>query len=813
MKVPMRWLTEFVDTGLDARALAQRLTMAGLEAEKIETIGDGWDKVYVGHVDRVERHPDADRLVLATVTAGEHHLTVVTGAPNIAQGQTVALALAGARLIDGHSEGQVYKTLKPGMIRGVRSEGMVCSEKELGLSEEHEGILVLEDAAPLGVPLAEWLGDSVIEFEITPNLVHDFSILGIAREAAALTGTSVAPPDTYDFSHTPTAKYDFVTIADEDLCSRYVAVVIENVTIADSPAWMQRRLTAAGLRPISSIVDVTNYVMLEYGQPLHAFDADKLSGGRIVVRRAHPGETLETLDHQTRQLPPDTLVIADAADAVGIAGVMGGFDSEISDATTRIVLEAANFDMKSIRGTARALKLRTDAAVRFERGLDPNLARDAAARATKLILDISPGATVSAISDVYPGPLLPRPLNMAFAEIERLLGVRYEPAQVREVLDRLGFAPQLLDDDNTLHVTVPTWRSDVQQPADIVEEVARVIGYESLPERLPVGQTAPVQRDPSFLLQRKARRALTGAGVWETINYVTVGEHELRRLAPNEALTPGVHPVSYDSLIHLRNPLQAERDVLRPTLLVSLLATAAENLKHERGVRLFEIARTYLPSDQELPREANTLAVLLAGKRDALDRFADATADLDFFDLKGTVESLLERLGVANAQFTPVSRAGMHPGRTASVSVGNAEVGILGELRPDVAASFALETSRVAVAELDLDALLQVATPVPGGVTVPRFLPVEQDFAVVVAEATPANEVESALRFGAGPLATGFTLFDIYRGPQIGEGNKSLAYRVIFTAPNRALTDAELGKVREKIGKTLRQRVGGELRA
>lgn len=815
MKVPLRWLSDFIDTGLSPRELAHRLTMAGLEAERISAVGDGWDKVYVGYVTAVDRHPDADRLVLATVEAGEHKLTVVTGAPNIAAGQTVPLALAGARLIDGHADGQVYKTLKPGMIRGVRSEGMVCSEKELGLSEEHEGIMVLEAEAPVGLPLADWLGDTVIEFEITPNLVHNFSILGIAREAGALTDRPVAAPPLFDLASGPPAPDGFVTIADSDLCARYVAVVIENVYAGPSPAWMQRRLLAAGVRPINATVDVTNYVMLEYGQPMHAFDADTLTGGRIVVRRATAGETLETLDHQLRDLTDDMLLIADAERPTGIAGVMGGFVSEISDSTKRIVLESANFNMKSVRQTSRLLKLRTDASARFERGLDPNLAWEAAARATYLLLELSPNAEVTGVADVYPRPLEPRPLELPFSEIERLLGVRYESAQVLDALSRLGFAPEL---DNpaspeTLRVIIPTWRGDVSQAADIVEEVARVIGYESLPETLPTGQTVPVQRDPVYHLQREVRSALTGSGLWEAVTYVTVSEDDLTRLGSDVSRTPGLHSLAYGDLIRLRNPLQADRDIMRPTLLPSLLAAAAENLKHERSVRLFEQARVYLPANDVLPREANTLSVVLAGERAPLDRFSESRGELDFFDLKGVFETLLDRLGVRDAEFRAGSETALHPGRSAGLFVGGSQFGILGELRPDRAQAFGFETPRVVVAEIDLDALRTVAKMMPANVRAPRFLPVEQDFAIVVTEDTAAGLVEAALRSGAGPLASGFELFDVYRGPQIGEGNKSLAYRVAFTAPDRALTDAELGKVREKIARELRKRVGGELRA
>jgi phenylalanyl-tRNA synthetase beta chain len=810
MKVPLSWLNDFVETGLSPEELAYRLTMAGLEAEKITRIGAEWEGVFVGHVDRVAPHPDADRLVLATVDAGEHRLTVVTGAPNIAAGQMVPLAIAGTRLIDGHAEGTVYRTLKPGKIRGVLSEGMVCSEKELGLSDEHEGIMVLDADAPKGVPLADWLGDTVIEFEITPNLVHAFSILGIAREAGALTDRPVATPPDFNLDAAPAGPDDLVTIADPDLCARYVAVVIENVAVGPSPAWMQRRLLAAGVRPINTIVDATNYVMIESGQPLHAFDADCLIGDRIVVRRALPGETIETLDHQVRELSEETLVIADTERPVGIAGVMGGFNSEIGDASRRVVLESANFNMTSIRRTARALKLRTDASARFERGLDPNLARQAAARATQLILDLSPGATVSAVADVYPSPVAPRPLALPFAELERLLGIRYEPDQVLDALRRLGFEPRL--DGDELHVLVPTSRSDVALAADVVEEVARVIGYETLPERLPIGQTAPVARDPAYLFQRSIRSLLVGAGAFETVTYVAIDEGDLRRLDPEDSASAGAITVPLAKTIRLRNPLQADRDLLRPTLLPSLLTIAAENLKHERGVRLFEIARVYLPSDDELPREVPMLGIVLAGQREPLSRFA-TPGELDYFDLKGVVDALVDHLGVENVVIGPTHHPALHPGRAAGLFIGEERIGILGELHPERARAFDIDTARVAVAEIDLDRLRAAAHPIPADVKAPRFLPVEQDFAIVVAEETPAAEVVKALRAGAGPLATGGILFDVYRGAQIGEGRKSLAYRVTFTAPDRALTDAELVKVRERIARSLRTRVGGELRA
>jgi phenylalanyl-tRNA synthetase beta chain len=822
MKVPLRWLTEFVDTGLAPRDLAHRLTMAGLEAEKIETVGEEWANVFVGAVERVERHPNADRLLLADVIAGPHRLRVVTGAPNVAQGQKVALALAGARLIDGHSDEKVYRTLKPGKIRGIESEGMVCSEKELGLSDEHEGIMVLPADAPVGTPLVDYLGDTVIEFEITPNRVDAFSVLGIAREAAALTRRKVTLPPAYDLANAPSGADDLVIIEDTDLCPRYSAVVIDGVRVEPSPPWLQRRLAAAGVRPINNVVDVTNYVMLEWGQPLHAFDRDRLHEGRIVVRRARSGETIETLDHVVRELTIDMLVIADADRSVAVAGVIGGVDSEVSDGTTSVLLETANFAMKSVRHTARALRLRTEASARFERGIDPNLVWDAASRATRLLLDLCPGARVTAVGDVYPSPLEPWAVTLPFGRIERVLGVGYEPAIVLDALDRLTFRPVLTDtpDGELLTLTVPTYRPDVTIPEDVVEEVARVIGYESLPETLPADRVPPVKRDPMLLLQREARELLVGIGFAESVTYITLSERILDDFQGNQEADPEVagscgflHTTPVAELLRIRNPLQSGRDLLRPTLLPSLLEIAEQNLKHERAVRLVELARVYLPRGRDvLPHEANVAGLVVAGARDPFGRYAQAGV-LDFFDLKGDLEALLQRLGLRDVAYAPAGHPALHPGRAAEATVKGERVALLGELRPDVAEAFGVEGVRVAVAEVDLDRTLASLSASEAQVRVPRFLPVEQDFAVVVEESVPAGEVELALLAGAGPLATGIVLFDVFRGPQLGEGKKSLAYRLTFTAPDRALTDDDLVKVRPKIERTVAQRVGGTLRA
>ncbi len=815
MKVPFRWLNELVDTGVSAPELAHKLTMAGLEAEKITQVGAEWDRVFVGEVLHVNPHPDADRLVLADVAAGEHRLTVVTGAPNIAEGQKVALAIAGARLIDAYADELRYKTLKPGSIRGVRSEGMVCSEKELGLSDEHEGILVLEDDAPVGAPLAEYLGDIVIEFEITPNLVHAFSILGIARESGAVTGTTVKPLDVVDLSSVPVVD-SLVRIEAPELCPRYAALVIEGIEIAPSPAWLTRRLTAAGVRPINNVVDVTNYVMLEIGQPLHAFDTRVVHGGRIGVRRSSAGERLETLDHHVRELPEDTLLIVDAEKPLGLAGIMGGVNSEVVESTTSILMESATFDMTSIRTTSRAIKLRTDASVRFERGLDPELVPLALARAASLILALCPAARLARMQDVYPNPVQERTIRLATAKVDAVLGIHIEPRVMVDVLDRLGFMPDLADGETTLAVTVPSWRSDVSIPEDVIEEIARIVGYDQLPATLPSGTTPRVERDPAFLAEREIRRLMVAAGAFEARGYVTLGEADLDRWSIPES-SGFAHDVARDSLVRLRNAVQADKNILRPSIIPNLVKSLADNLKHEQSVRLFEIGHVYLATGPNtLPNEPVTLGIACAGRREPFDRFnpsRDGTDDLDFFDVKGMMEAVLATAGALDIRWERLDHPSLHPGRSASLVLGGKRIGVVAEARPDLARALDIDDVRLVIGELDVSAVLAEARTVAPQINVDRFLPVEQDFAIVVDQAVAASEVASALMRGAGPLLSGIVLFDVFTGEQIGEARKSLAYRLTFTAPDRALTDAEMGKVRKRIERTVDKDVRGTLRA
>ena len=816
MKVSWRWLEEYVELGdLTPRELAQRLTMAGLEAEKIEEIGADWDRnlVRVARVKEVRRIAGADRVVQVFLELPERDVMVVTGAPNIREGQMIALGLIGARLYDGHRDDHVLRTLKPRAIMGITGEGMVCSEKELGLSNEHEGILVLPDDAPLGAPLAEYLGDTVIEFEITPNLVHDNSIVGVAREAAAIIGATFRDP----FLRWATEPLDtalmpgIVTVEDPTLCPRYTALVMEGIVVSQSPDWMQRRLLAVGVRPVNNIVDVSNYVMLEYGQPNHIFDLDRVVGRRLIVRRAHPGETLELINHETKSLTPDMAAVCDEAGVTDLGGIIGGTRSEVVDETTNILIEAANWEMRNIRHTRQALNIRTDASARYERGLEPELTMPSARRVAELIIQLCPAARIVGFTDIYPHPPQPRALTMRFSKIAAVLGTEYPLSDVREVLTRLQFAVEVSGDaDPMLTIAIPPHRSDVSRPEDIVEEVARIIGYETVPATMITGTTPHVIRSDRWIAREAARDALASAGLIEVCTYSFISLDALDRLAaaggPGAAETP---------ILRLVNPM-SEWQGMRPTLRASLLATASDNLKFTSGVAIGEVANIYLPREPgELPDERLTLCVVLAGV-DAERSLGVTPKGYDFFDVKGIVEASLPALGVGPLTFVPTEDRVFQPGRVARVSAGIQELGVVGEVHPRVAEAFGV-TGRVMLAELDLEPIVASVAARRG---VLRQLPVtsrypatENDFAVVVDESVAAADVAQVIAQAVGSLGQRVQLFDVYRGDQVPMGKKSLTFAVTMQAPDRALSEAEVAKVRERVRQTLTKRIKATLRS
>ena len=796
MKVPFSWLREYVSISLKAKEVAERLTMAGVEANVTEVTGQSWDKITVGQIVALEPHPNADRLQLATIDFGQGQSKVVCGATNVRAGDKVPFAQVGAELIDGHS-GKPAK-LKPAKIRGVTSEGMACSEKELGISDSHEGVLVLPADAPLGAPLAEYLGNAVFDLEVTPNRPDCLSVLGVAREAAALTQQEVRYPFSgYEEAGDAIDKHVSVEIADADLCQRYCASLIEGIKIGPSPTWMQQRLTACGMRPINNIVDITNYVMLEYGQPLHAFDFRKIGGARIVVRRARAGERLTSLDGVDRELRPDMLVIADQAIPVAIAGVMGGADSEVTGVTTSVLLESANFNQVNIRRTSSGLKLRSEASMRFERGISPELTVPALRRATQLILQIAGGQAAKGLADAYPGKKEARVIQLRTSSVRQLLGLELTQEQIVNTLVSLGFQCTRKDSLETT-VTVPYWRMDVNQPADLAEEVARVMGYAAIPTTTLSSELPRQQVDTALAFREQLRDLMVAAGLQEVITYSLTSQDKLAKAA------------SAENAIRVANPLSTELEYLRTSLRPGLLSTLAANQKYEDGgIRLFEIGRVFLGKGNDLPDEREILGGVISGPRGALSWLGEKSQS-DFFDAKGTVESVLSRLGI-EADYAPGGEEKFCPGRVARVVVRQTAVGIVGELHPKIVEGFDLLPQPVALFELDIERLLSVVKEKRGYRPLSRFPRSVRDIAVLVDVQVPAKKMLEIAQ--SVPLVSQVSLFDLYSGKQVPAGKKSVAFRIAYQSDAHTLTEEELEAAENEILSRLAKDSGATRRA
>jgi phenylalanyl-tRNA synthetase beta chain len=835
MKIPLKWLADHVPLDLPVSELVQKLTMAGLEVGAFRSFGlpapEGlrikqdepgpvWDRdrVIVARLVKVDPHPNADRLKLPTVDYGEGRtLQMVTGAPNIAvgdSGQKVVLGLSGTRYFDGHVQPKEIKELKPGTIRGVSSSAMVMSEYELGITDEHEGIILLEDDAPVGVPAADFMGDIVLEVDILPNMARCLSLVGIAREVAAITGKVLkAPPAAVQAAGPEIAGRVKVVIADAALSPRYAAGLIEGVKIGPAPGWMQRRLTHAGMRPINNIVDITNYVMLEHGQPLHAFDHDLLkarAGGKaptITVRPAKSGEVLKTLDGIERKLTPDMLVIADEQGAIALAGVMGGAETEVSAKTTNVLLESANFDFISIRRTMRALDLPSEASMRFSRGIHPAMVPIALARASELMRLHAGGTVAKGVVDVYPAPLPGRVVELKMSEVRRVLGVDLPIAECARFLRTLEFGVEEIGSE-ALRATVPPHRLDIQEgPADLIEDIARLHGYDRLPATLLSDQLPDQQNNEAVLFEEKVRDRLVALGLQEVITYsLTTPERE----APL-----GLPAADY---VKLLNPISSERVVMRNSMLTGILEVAAANLRQTDDVRLFEIGSVYLPKEgQKLPDEPRRLGVVLCGKR-YQEFWADGgqtpKGALDFYDLKGVVEALLADLHLSDVSFRPAKVGMLHPGKGAELGGGFEgcfRLGALGELHPKVAEAFGLGGRAVLVAEVDLDALRLVLPARFAYSPVPRFPAALRDIAVIVEESVPAERVAAEIRAAGGVLLHDVRLFDLYRGDSIPAGTKSLAYALTYLA-DRTLTDREIDRAHKGIESRLRHVLKAQVR-
>lgn len=835
MRVSLKWLREYVPVAVSPDELAQRLTMAGLEVAEIYRYGENWENVYVGQIAEMKPHPNADRLQLVRVTYGAgREITVVTGARNLHVGDKVPLALVGARLVDTHVNPPEVRELKPVKLRGVLSEGMVCSEKELGLGEGHEGIMILDPEATVGSPLADELGDVILDLDVTPNRLDALSMIGVAREVSGLFDLPLRLPES-PYASGERAIQDLVAvdIHDPDRCPRYTAAVIEGVAVKPSPKWLRDHLAAAGLRPINNVVDVTNFVMLEWGQPLHAFDYDRLRGHRIVVRRAAEGETITLLDGTERPLSGENLVIADAERPVALAGVMGGANSEVSAETRNVLIESANFDRVSVRRTAQALKLATDAAYRFERGLPRELPPIALERAVQMMLEVAGGAAARGIVDNYPLPKERPVIPLTTAEVTRLLGIEISQPELAALLRRVGCAVTPVD--GRLDVVPPILRIDLSIPADLVEEVARLIGYDAIPSTLPGGRPPEPTINDEWRWKETIRETLVGMGFFEVATYPLTSRERLSRLRISAAVSEstddanaaeGYATVLADQIrarfaptdvepLEIMNPLSRDSEVLRTSTFGSLLDTLRLNLRvTDRDVLLFEIGKLYLPRSGALPDERRILTVTTGEHRSSPTW--GARIDNDYFWLKGVAENVLERLGVGRRVFRPIRHPLFHPARSAAILLrdaadGDLLVGVLGEVEPVVRATFDLDQPAYLLA-LDLERLLPRATRRRQIVPIQRFPPSTRDIALIVPSEVTSEDIEDLVREAGMPLVKAVDLFDIYQGPPIPAGKINLAYHVTYQAPDRTLTGDEVDAVQARIVRSLLDRFGAELR-
>ncbi len=802
MLVPLEWLREFCAPDITTAELAERLEMTGTEVAGIATRGVGaHDRFVVGRVLTAEQHPDADRLKVCTVDVGEPEPAhIVCGAPNVAAGQTVAVARPGAVMPGGSK-------LKKAKLRGQVSEGMILAEDELEIGTDHAGIMVLpSDGLRPGQPLADVLplGTEVLDLEATPNRPDELGIYGVAREVHAATGAPLAPPPWERDPGSAEGELPVtITVEAPDLCPRFTARVFEDVTIAPSPPWLKARLSAAGQRPINNVVDITNYVMLLTGQPLHAFDLDRVAGARLVVRRAGEGEQVTTLDGQVRTLGPADCLIADGDGPTSIAGVMGGEHSEVSETTTRVLLEVANWHGPSINATTARLGLRSEASSRYEKGLAPEQATEAQAVAGALLVELAGARLLPGTIDIGgPGPD-PAVLRLREARVERLLGVAIPREEQAAHLRALGFG--VADAGDGLDVTVPHWRrEDVTREADLIEEIARLHGVnENLPATLPSRRGAIGVLTPEQRLRRRAEDVLVGRGLYEIAGWSFAGREVLDRLR-----LPQDSPLR--DVVVVENPMSEAQAILRPTIVGSLLDAAAANMaRGARDLGLFESAAVYRAHATEPSDEHHALAALVTGRLTPRSWSGDAVT-ADVFAAKALVAAVLDTLRV-QWSVAPASWPFLHPGRSAEVLAGDVRLGFVGEIHPLVTAAWDIEQP-VAAFALDLGKVIAAAPGEAQYADVVSFPPIRQDLAVILDEEVPAGRVAEVIGRAGGELLARAEVFDVYTGAQVGEGRRSLAFALTFRAPDRTLTDEDVAPVREAIVGALRDELGGELR-
>ena len=794
MRVSYDWLRDYVDIDLQAAELADLLTLSGSEVESVGPVStELHEQIIVAQITHLQPHPEG-KLSVATVDIGGDSSTIVTGAPNVAVGQKVPLALAGAVLPGGQA-------IATADFQGVMSHGMLCSEVELELGDDASGIMILPIDTPVGVPLAKalQLDDTIIELELYPNRPDCLSVIGIAREVAAITGKTLRTPTvTVKEEGASIENLTSVAVKDPELCPLYTARVIKNIKVGPSPLWLQRRVMAGGMRPINNVVDITNFVLLEMGQPLHAFDHDKLEEGRIVVRRATSGEMITTLDQEDRMLDSDTLVIADASRPVCIAGIMGGANTQVNEETTNIFLEAAIFRGVNIRRTSRRLGLRSEASARFEKGLDHRGVIRALDRAAQLLAEIAGGQVcrgVTVIDAVGPTEIM---VTLRPERCNRLLGTEIPEDDMVRILESLQF--RVTKKDGQLEVKVPSHRLDIELEADLIEEVARLYGYDRIPTTLPQG-TAQGGEDRRLQTIDAIRNLLVGAGLTEIMTYSFDSPASYDKLQ-----LPADHELR--QAVTIQNPLTEEMSILRTTLIPHLLDVARHNARHQQAdLQIFQLGAVYIPRRlpmEEQPSELQTLGIALMGHYPR--EWGFAPREVDFFDLKGLLEAIFHKLGV-ECQWEVAQYPGFHPGRCAAARLGDTRIGILGEIHPEVGSEWELP-ARAYVAEINLELILPLVSQAVRAERLPRFPAVARDLALVAPETITAQQILETIQASGSDLVQDITLFDVYQGRQIPAGYRSLAYSIRYQAPDRTLTDSEIQAAEDAIMLRLQSELG-----
>ena len=791
MKVPFNWLKDYVDVNIDAKELGDRLTLSGSALEEVITQGDVIKNIVTGKIVEITQHPDADKLKVCQVDIGTETIQIVTAATNMKEQDIVPVALHKSILADGTE-------IKKGKLRGVVSNGMFCSEEELGIAgdEPVHGLMILPADAPLGMDIKEYLNlnKSILDFDITSNRPDCLSMVGMARETAATLGTSYKMPNlNYEVKTSENINDKIKVEVRDSLCRRYMARGVKNVKIMPSPGWMQERLLEAGVRPINNIVDITNFVMLEIGEPMHAFDAREIKSGKIVVERAKDDEIFVTLDEIERKLDSSFLCIKDDETSIGLAGIMGGLNSEIQEDTTEVIFEAANFDGTNIRVNSKKLNLRSESSARFEKDIDPNLAEIAINRACALVCELGCGEIMEGTIDIYNSKKEEGHITVDSKWINKFLGTEISKEDMKKYLDLLELKTEINEDN--LDITIPTFRIDIGIKEDIAEEVARIYGYDKIPTTIYSASTGREPKYKNQILRDLIVDVMVSSGLNQSISYSFISPKVFDKInLPQDS--------ELRNVIKIKNPLGEDYSVMRTSTIHSMMESLGRNYSRNNAyARLFEIGKVYIPNEDEtvIPTENNILTIGMYG-------------NCDYLDLKGVVENALEKLGLSKVKFTRESdNPSYHPGKTAALMRGNKKVGVLGEVHPDVSENYGVDENCY-LAELNLDLLFEYAKTDKKYKALPKFPAVTRDIALLVDDEILVQEIEDTIRRAGGNLVEKVELFDIYKGAQIPEGKKSIAYAIAYRDEKKTLTDNDVNKVHDKILRSLEHKLGATLR-